>query len=96
MFGGLLGSDRDIKGEDLFRRYKLVRLKNLTEAELTKKILASLIHDDDAYFARARKNISQDTPMNFAETLMIISMHTFRNVSNALKVSSLTILTVKP
>ena len=55
MFGGLLGSDRDIKGEDLFRRYKLVRLKNLTEAELTKKILASLIHDDDAYFARAEK-----------------------------------------
>ena len=52
---GLLSSNTDRKGEGLFERYRLEQLKNLSEAELTRKIEVSLAHDDDAYFARAER-----------------------------------------
>ena len=55
IMGGLLPSNTDRKGEGLFERYSMEQLKNLSEAELTRKIEVSLTHDDDAYFARAEK-----------------------------------------
>ena len=57
--GGLLSSNTDRKGEGLFERYRLEQLKNLSETELTRKIEVSLIHDDDAYFARAERYFSK-------------------------------------
>ena len=45
-----LGSDR--KGEELFARYQMERLKKLPEEELTRKVESGRMYDDGAYFAR--------------------------------------------
>ena len=81
-----MGSDTDRKGEDLFRRYRLERLKNLTEAgtheENSSKSTFMMMR-----ILCAGKNTSQGMPSSFVATLMTLSVHTFRNVSSALKVS---------
>ncbi|MBB3061768.1 DUF4062 domain-containing protein [Microbulbifer rhizosphaerae] len=52
---GLLGlastADSDETGEELFQQYRLDVLKGLPEPELEKKVGASFMHDDAAYFA---------------------------------------------
>ena len=99
MLGGLLGSDTDRKGEDLFRRYRLERLKNLTEAELTKKIQPSLIHDD-AYFVRAEKyfsrhaeelrgNVDDTFSTYFEERIKRIKSITFNNSDSETLIKSI-------
>ena len=55
IMGELLPSNTDWKGKGLFQQYRLEQLKNLPEADLTRKIEVSLTHDDDAYFARAER-----------------------------------------
>lgn len=41
----------DTEGEEAFRQYNLDVLKGLTEAELEKRVRASFIYDESAYFA---------------------------------------------
>ncbi len=52
---GLLGlasvEDSDKVGEELFQQYQLDELKSFSESKLAKKVGASLIYDDAAYFA---------------------------------------------
>jgi hypothetical protein len=56
---GLLGlsiaTDTDQMGEKLFQQYQLDVLKRYSEAELEKKVGASLMYDDAAYFALVEK-----------------------------------------
>ena len=47
--GSVAGSDE--AGEELFQQYQLDMLKRLSEAELEKRVGASLMYDDAAYFA---------------------------------------------
>jgi hypothetical protein len=52
---GVLGlvnvADPGKMGEELYRQYQLDGLKKLSEAELVRKVEASLLTDDEAYFA---------------------------------------------
>ena len=59
IIGRVPASDTDRKGEELFIRYRLERLKSLPEAELTGKVEVSLIYDDDVYFARVERYFSR-------------------------------------
>jgi len=56
---GLLGlgsvPSSDKAGEELFHQYQLDVLKKLSEAELEKRVGASLMYDDAAYFALAER-----------------------------------------
>jgi hypothetical protein len=47
--GSAEGSDR--KGEEIFQQHQLDVLRGLSEAELEKRVEASFIHDNTAYFA---------------------------------------------
>ncbi|WP_455245328.1 DUF4062 domain-containing protein [Petrachloros mirabilis] len=47
--GSTAGSDE--AGKELFKQYQLDELKRLSEAKLEKKVAASLMYDDAAYFA---------------------------------------------
>jgi len=47
--GSAAGSDKS--GEEIFQQYRLDVLKGLSEMELEKRVGASLMHDDAAYFA---------------------------------------------
>lgn len=47
--GGTAGPD--MAGKELFQQYQMTVLKGLSEADLEKKVGASLIYDDSAYFA---------------------------------------------
>lgn len=63
--GSMAGSDK--AGEALFQQYQLDVLKMLSEAELEKRVGASLMYDDAAYFAlveRYFKNCSDDLRRN--------------------------------
>jgi hypothetical protein len=46
----------DQPGEELFQKYKLDALKSLSEAELEKRVEASLMYNDTAYFALVEKD----------------------------------------
>ena len=48
---GLQVSDK--RGEELFAQYRLESLKQVSEAELTRRIAESLVVEDSAYFVRA-------------------------------------------
>ena len=50
-FGLASVANSDKTGEELFQQYQLDVLKRLSEAELEKKVGASLMYDDAAYFA---------------------------------------------
>lgn len=56
------GSDK--AGEELFQQYQLDVLKSLSEAELKKRVGASLMHDDAAYFALVERHFR-----NYADQL---------------------------
>lgn len=49
---GLLGlASSDKAGEELFQQYQLDELKRLSKSELEKRVRASFVYDDGAYFA---------------------------------------------
>ena len=52
---GLLGGMSDKRGEELFARYQLEVLKKYPEAELTRRVEAAHMFDDDPYFARVER-----------------------------------------
>ena len=87
-----LGSDR--KGNELFARYQMERLKKLPEGELTRKVESGRMYDDAAYFARVesyyaehveelRRDIDDTFKAYFEER--ILRMETFWGDSPASK-----------
>ncbi len=51
--GSAAGSDK--AGEEIFQQYQLDVLKGLSEAELEKRVMTSLMYDDAAYFVLVEK-----------------------------------------
>ena len=51
LVGSGSGKGTDTAAEEIFQQYQLAVLKGLSEAELEKRVGASLIYDDAAYFA---------------------------------------------